>query len=67
MKSVLIIFLVLISGLVMPQSMSEIKSTISFIYVKDSLGNRIPNGTCFFVGINSIQDSLKSYPYLDNS
>lgn len=46
------------------QNMTEVKSAVSFIYIQDSLGNRIPNGTCFFVGIKSRLDSTKAFPYL---
>jgi hypothetical protein len=46
------------------QSMSDIKSAVSFVYVKDSLGNPVPNGTCFFVGIRSKKDTSQYYPYL---
>ena len=46
------------------QLMSEIKSAVSFIYVKDSLGNPVPNGTCFFVGVKSQRDTTQTYPYL---
>lgn len=44
--------------------MSDIKSAVSFVYVKDSLGNPVPNGTCFFVGIRSKKDTSQYYPYL---
>lgn len=50
MKKLALLFLILIPGLIRSQTMSEIKSTVSFIYIKDSLGNPIPNGTCFFYG-----------------
>ena len=46
------------------QSMSTIKSAVSFVYIKDSLGNLVPNGTCFFVGIKSKKDTSQYYPYL---
>jgi len=46
------------------QTMADIKSVVSFIYVKDSLGNLFPNGTCFFIGIPSNRDTLSTFPYL---
>ena len=46
------------------QLMSEIKFAVSFIYVKDSVGNPVPNGTCFFVGIKSQNDTTQTFPYL---
>lgn len=45
------------------QTMADIKSAVSFIYVNDSLGNPVPNGTCFFIGIRAHKDSL-TFPYL---
>lgn len=62
MKKVLALF-ILIPLLSKAQFMSEVKSAVSFIYIQDSSGNPIPNGTCFFVAINS-KDSTGSYPYL---
>jgi len=64
MKKFLFLFLAFVPGFIKSQSMSEIKSAVSFVYVKDSLGNPIPNGTCFFVAIKSKTDSLITYPYL---
>lgn len=55
---------ILFPGLIISQTMSEIKSAVSFIYVKDSLGKIIPNGTCFFMGIRSTIDSTGNYTYL---
>lgn len=46
------------------QFISEIKSAVSFIYVEDSLGNKVANGTCFFVSIKSKEDTSNYYPYL---
>jgi hypothetical protein len=59
-----ILLLLLIPALVKAQYMAEVKSAVSFIYIQDSLGNPIPNGTCFFIGIKSEKDSLVVYPYL---
>jgi hypothetical protein len=59
----LLLFIAFIPGLIKSQSMSEIKSTVSFIYVKDSVGDIIPNGTGFFVGIRSKTNTSRSYPY----
>jgi len=64
MKKFLLLFLACFPGFIKSQSMSEIKSAVSFIYIKDSLGNLIPNGTCFFIGIKSNKDTLNTYPYL---
>lgn len=62
-KILLFLFLVSFKSL-LSQSIPEIKTVASFIYVKDSLGKMLPNGTCFFVGINSPKDSSRFFPYL---
>lgn len=66
MKKVFIILSILSLAIVkvQSQSISEIKSVTSFIYVKDTSSNWVPNGTCFFVGIESTKDKSKFYPYL---
>ncbi|MBK7227087.1 MAG: trypsin-like peptidase domain-containing protein [Saprospiraceae bacterium] len=46
------------------QSISEIKSAVSFIYIKDSQNKLIAIGTCFFVGLESSHDNTKFHSYL---
>lgn len=64
MKKLSLLLTLFISMHSYAQLMKEIKSAVSFIYVKDSLGNPVPNGTCFFVRVKSKKDSLNSFPYL---
>ena len=63
MKKILFL-LFIVPIIVKGQSMSDIKSAVSFVYVKDSLSNLVPNGTCFFIEIKSKKDSLELFPYL---
>jgi hypothetical protein len=44
--------------------MAEVKSAVSFIYTQDSVGNPVPDGTCFFIAIRSQKDSNITYPFL---
>ena len=65
MKKIFILTLFIFTFLIIKgQSVSDLKSVTAFIYVQDSLGRKSPNGTCFFVGIRSKQDTTQYYPYL---
>ena len=43
------------------QNVGQFKEATAFIYAKDSLGNPVPNGTCFIIGIPSKSDTLSNY------
>jgi hypothetical protein len=45
------------------QDLEDFKKPIAFIYAKDSLGNPVPNGTCFIIGKKIPNDSLYVKPY----
>jgi hypothetical protein len=62
MKYALLLGCLLFSFAAESQKISEIRSVVAFIYVKDSLGMPIPNGTCFFIAIKSRKDSQASFP-----
>lgn len=44
--------------------MTEIKKTLSFIFLPNSSGAPIPNGTAFFVGVKSEKHGERFYVYL---
>ncbi len=43
---------------------SEVKRTLSFIFLPNSSGEPIPNGTAFFTAINSEKHTNRAYVYL---
>ncbi|OQP59249.1 hypothetical protein A3860_37995 [Niastella vici] len=60
----LILLMLLVPITSKPQTMKDFRSTISFIYIEDSLHNPIPNGTSFAVGIPSDKIKDRTYSYL---
>ena len=57
MRILLLLFLAL-PVLTVGQSLGDFKNATAFIYAKDSLGNPVPNGTCFIIGSKVRNDSL---------
>lgn len=55
----LVIFPVTLFG----QTISTIKDATAFVYIKDSLGNRVPNGTCFLIAKYVAHDTTKFYTF----
>lgn len=45
-----LIFISLFPTLLFGQTLASFKNATAFIYAKDSVGNPIPNGTCFIIG-----------------
>jgi len=43
---------------------SQVKDIVTFIFIKAPNGQLVPNGTGFFVGVKSEQDTAKSFVYL---
>ena len=54
----------LISSLTNAQTLSDTKNSVAFIYIKDSLGNFLPNGTCFIIGKKVKEDTTLIQPFL---
>ena len=42
----------------------EIKETVTFIFIEDKAGKKVPNGTGFFIGVKNEKDSQISHAYL---
>ena len=43
---------------------SDLKPTIGFLFAENDKGEKVPNGTCFFVGIPNEQEKGKGWAYL---
>lgn len=64
MKKILLILILLKSCTLLAQGIpNQVKSTVAFIFIKDTTGNLNPNGTGFFVGVENpkIKDNYSIY------
>jgi hypothetical protein len=65
MKTRILIFLpLLVSAMILrgsSQTMEDVKSSVTFIYLLDGKGELVPNGTGFFVGVNDTTRNLTFY------
>lgn len=43
---------------------SQVKNIVAFIFIKNTKGEIVPNGTGFFVGVKDTNDTNRSYVYL---
>ncbi len=43
---------------------SDLKPTIGFLFAENDKGEKVPNGSCFFVGISNDQEKGKGWAYL---
>jgi len=60
-----LIFLLLIGGVCMATIIpSDVKDVVNFIFIINDEGNKVPNGTGFFVGVKSKTDVGSAYIYL---
>jgi len=64
MKKKVMFFAIAFSASLNAQSISDVKEAVSFIYVEDSIGTLVPNGTCFFLGMVSSKDKSRMHQYL---
>lgn len=46
---------------------AELKQIVAFVYVKNNVGESVPNGTGFFVGVKSTLDKDRMYGYFVTS
>jgi hypothetical protein len=62
--SLLLMWVVSATGVTIPP---ELKQLVAFVYVKDSAGKMVPNGTGFFVGVKDLRNKDRSYCYFVTS
>ena len=63
--SIVILLVCILGGIVIAAPIpSELKSVVAFIYIEKEDGNRVPNGTGFFVGVKNPSDPNRFTVYL---